>query len=86
MILLAACGSLFLMYVRADTGLTGAVRAEAPCLFAMWHNRTDYLQVLTLFDVFVRRLCTLTEFVQAGLPVKVALRQHAVPMATCLGR
>ena len=23
------------MYVRADTGLTGAVRAEAPCLFAM---------------------------------------------------
>lgn len=23
------------MYVRADTGLTGAVRAGAPCLFAM---------------------------------------------------
>ena len=32
---LAAGPSSFLMYVRADTGLIGAVRAEAPCLFAM---------------------------------------------------
>lgn len=53
MVLLAACGSLFLMYVRADTGLTGAVRAEAPCLFAMCHNRADYLQVFALLIVFV---------------------------------
>ena len=33
--ILAAGPSSFLMYVRADTGLIGAVRAEAPCLFAM---------------------------------------------------
>ena len=41
------------MYVRADTGLIGAVRAEAPCLFAIWHNRTDYLQVFTLLVVLI---------------------------------